>query len=363
MEEFAQTRGLDSLFEDDFTPLTERVDRTTQKSTKLRPQGNNQANHPRGQENSRPNAANQVEEADSQKNKASLGPKPSAAVRGDRSATGGINKPKLTETELSKRLEAAKVNSARREEAHRLAEADEASFQKREAQASQKRTQEGVTRRAMEGEREKNRLRKLGARAGREWDEGKDEEQVSSPRESQYRRGAHGGVAYRDGGRQQGGSTEHEPRYQEETERGYFGHRGGRGKGDRGRGDRSRGDRGRAPRGGRGRGSGFEGGKGIQNVYPNNQTTPPNLRADSEFPSLSTSRPGPKPGPRSKESKGPLQQPLASSQNDIASSSSKTEEDRVAMMVESKDAGVVSSPVVETESWADQVEANKGASG
>lgn len=94
-------------------------------------------------------------------------------------------------------MEAAKLNNARREEAHRLAEADEASFQKREMQALVKRREEGAARRYMDTEREKNRMRKLGAQGGREWDEGKETQEAGNGRGngSFYRRGVHIAVA------------------------------------------------------------------------------------------------------------------------------------------------------------------------
>ncbi|KAK4691828.1 hypothetical protein P7C71_g5256, partial [Lecanoromycetidae sp. Uapishka_2] len=282
MDEFAQTRGADDLFDDDFTPIAESA---TQKfdpqaedfnpkvqTFDLQPQLSQRGgrNAPRGRGNRRSdtnshpqqpilgaqppsnpsvgdapanqNAALQNETGSTnlpQQNPSQLrGP---TAVRGDRTATGGTIKPKLTEDELSERLAAAKLNSAKRVEAHRLAEADEASFQQREEQASKKRQEEGQARRQMNQEREKNRLRKLGAQAGREWDEGKEEQAAKEDRGSQYQRGAHGGVAYEGGrgrrtsnGYQNGGFM---PEY-EEKRGGYISR--GRGRGDRGRGGRGR---------------------------------------------------------------------------------------------------------------------------
>lgn len=195
MDEFAQTRQPDNLFDDDFTPIS--VEPAVQEAAPRR-------NHTLGR-NSNPSSSNSrpmAKPTDSEEVSKTPNTEPaSRAVRGDRSATGGITKPKLTEEELSARLEAVKLNNARREAAHRLAEADEASFQKQEAQEIQKRKELGVAREAMEKEREKNRLRKLGAQAGREWDEGKEDEPIRSPGESQYRRGVHGGIAYSGGNR------------------------------------------------------------------------------------------------------------------------------------------------------------------
>ncbi|KAJ5773094.1 hypothetical protein N7457_007990 [Penicillium paradoxum] len=118
------------------------------------------------------------------------------AVRGDRSATGGLRKPKLTEEELSKRIAAAKENAVKKAAAHARAEADQASFMEREQEAAKKRREELAHRRVMDNEREKNRQRKLKAQTGREWDSQKREEDYN-PRGggSQFRRGMHGGVS------------------------------------------------------------------------------------------------------------------------------------------------------------------------
>ena len=231
MDEFAQTRGADDLFDDDFTPIEAPISQSVElASPQQQPQpqphvqrggrkdrttrGGNQASHQPRQPRPQPqpslsetvtlqtlngsletssNTPNSPpkNETESETTPQLQQPKPPSAVRGDRTLTGGTLKPKLTEDELSARMAAAKLNNAKRAEAHRLAEADEANFQQREAQASQKRKEEGVARRMMNQEREKNRMRKLGAQGGREWDEGKAE-QVPE-RGSQYRRGAHGG--------------------------------------------------------------------------------------------------------------------------------------------------------------------------
>lgn len=236
MDEFAQTRQPDNLFDDDFTPIS--VEPAVQETAPRRSHTQGRNLNP-SSSNSRPMA----KPADSEEASKAPNTEPaSRAVRGDRSATGGITKPKLTEEELSARLEAVKLNNARREAAHRLAEADEASFQKQEAQEIQKRKELGVAREAMEKEREKNRLRKLGAQAGREWDEGKEDEPIRSPGESQYRRGVHGGIAYSGGGRRdrlntnwhqdnshQGGWGENVDREPWNAGRGSFARRDGRG--------------------------------------------------------------------------------------------------------------------------------------
>lgn len=326
MDEFAQTRGGDDLFDDDFTPITEPGIQSFESPpqaprARVSPQGRN-ISAPMGKEHRRPdNAPRQPQskpiatavaakikttntgDAPPEQNATSQEEpdptslpiqqpqapqiKPPTAVRGDRTATGGTIKPKLTEDELSARLAAAKLNNAKRAEAHRLAEADEASFQQREAHATQKRKEEGQAKRVMNMEREKNRLRKLGAQAGREWDEGKEEAEKREDRGSQYRRGAHGGVAYDSGrgggggGFRGGGSGYQNGDYNQDFREQRGGYR------ERGRGRGERADRGRG--GGRGRGS------LITNNNSTNKTSqvPPDPVAD--FPALPTTSKGTQP--------------------------------------------------------------------
>ncbi|KAE8356440.1 hypothetical protein BDV28DRAFT_102849 [Aspergillus coremiiformis] len=159
------------------------------------------------------------------------------AVRGDRSATGGIKKPKLTEEELSQRIAAARENAARKAAAHARAEADQASFLEREKVAEEKRRQERQNRRVMDSERERNRQRKLQALNGREWDSQKQEEDYN-PRggRGQFRRGMHGGVSgyvRRDFGDSQTGEETNNHQHNNPRGRGRGG-RGGRGRNDRG---------------------------------------------------------------------------------------------------------------------------------
>ena len=334
MDEFAQTRGADDLFDDDFTPIAGPTAQTSESQHPSSHRGGRHAPTPRGRGsrqssvNTKPRPAavernttpSETAQADanpispsevdpttpSQQQPPPVQQRPPTAVRGDRTATGGIAKPKLTEDELSARLAAAKLNNAKRAEAHRLAEADEASFQQREAQASQKRKEEGAARRAMNAEREKNRLRKLGQQAGREWDEGKQEQEASQG--SQYRRGAHGGVAY-DAVRGRGARNG----YQDAGHNpGFEGRRGGQGPGGRGRGDRVR--------GGRGRG---EANQGVHSRSINTTQKAPDPEVD--FPALPT--------PSKKEQHTPAQP------------SSKAEQPL--------------SPTVAGASWADEVQETK----
>ncbi|KAL9578534.1 MAG: hypothetical protein Q9212_005657 [Teloschistes hypoglaucus] len=295
----------DDLFDDDFTPIDEpfvpefvqppqpqtqrgRLNRGRGGRGRARATPNTQHQHntvsqpPTTSSTNTPNTTEPITATNEEPSQptepvTSTPSKASTSVRGDRSLTGGPQKPKLTEEELSARLAAAKLNSAKREEAHRVAEADEASFQQREAQASQRRQEEGRARRLMDQERERNRLRKLGAQGGREWDEGKEEQAVDS-RLSQYRRGAHGG-----GGGYQG-----------------FGDRAGdvegsevNGYAERGFGDRGYGPRGgRGGRGGRGRGRGGRGRGGYDNAAGNFEILqPPVPDAEADFPALPSAGP------------------------------------------------------------------------
>lgn len=106
-----------------------------------------------------------------------------ASVRGDRRGTGGVRKPKLTETELAEKMAQIQIKNASLTAAHARAEADAASFAEREqqakAQSAQRAKEERKDRQQMMGERERNRLRKLKALEGREWDMEKNEDDFS----------------------------------------------------------------------------------------------------------------------------------------------------------------------------------------
>ncbi|KAL8763489.1 MAG: hypothetical protein Q9184_000701 [Pyrenodesmia sp. 2 TL-2023] len=318
MDEFAQTRSPDNLFDDDFTPIDEPAVEdfiqpqppSSQRERSDGPRGRGRGRPIQHQQQHNQPTLSKQSSSDIPANSSATGtadaptsaaeasttepdttPKPSTAVRGDRSATGGTTKPKLTEKELSARLAAAKLNNAKREEAHRLAEADEASFHQREAQASQRRQEEGRARRLMDQEREKNRLRKLGAQGGREWDEGKGDQPSQDPRRSQYQRGAHGGAS----GYQ--GIANREVDLQPD-ENGGFGGRGYQTRGGRGRGGRGRGRGGRGRGGFENRGSDFE---ILKQPVPNTET---------DFPALPpTERPKPDGGSKPSKSQG-QQQPV-----------------------------------------------------
>ncbi|RDL36942.1 uncharacterized protein BP5553_04375 [Venustampulla echinocandica] len=124
------------------------------------------------------------------------------AVRGDRSATGGPVHKKLTDEELTIKLEKMAILNAQKAERHRLSEADQAAFQHREKELAkerrEKRVEEQKNSRQMEMERAKNRQRKIQAQGVREWDSEKVESDIvdgkGRGRTSEYVRGNHGGV-------------------------------------------------------------------------------------------------------------------------------------------------------------------------
>lgn len=194
------------------------------------------------------------------------------AVRGDRTATGGIPKPKLTKEELDAKLAAAKEKSKALSEKHAKAQADAADFEERERIAKQKRQEELVERRKLEGERERNRARKLQAVGGREWDAEKNEDDFRQPRYGQsIRRGP--------ADHQQDLSI-YEWRDEPDGQDGH-GHGRGRGRG-RGRGGRGRG-RGYDQRGGRG--NTFN--SGASSSLATEKTQPPLI---DDFPALPSNK-------------------------------------------------------------------------
>ncbi|KAI9850525.1 MAG: hypothetical protein M1838_005534 [Thelocarpon superellum] len=279
VDEFAQTRAPDDLFDDDFTPVAEPI---SQPVPPPAPRG--RGGHAPRESSERGTAGRgrggrreAAPVVPSDESKEGAAPATAAkdevrpgAVKGDRSGTGGVKKPKLSEDELSARLASIKLKNAAREEAHRRAEADEASFQQRERQEQAKRKEERQNRQVMEGERERNRLRKMKAVQGREWDaEKKDEDQVGGRGStgSQFRRGAYGGVVG-------GGVSNHDG--PAENERGGYAARGPGGRGDRGIGR------------GRGRGGRFA---GSPHQAHHTQTSAPDTKAEADFPALPATKP------------------------------------------------------------------------
>jgi hypothetical protein len=211
LDEFAHTRPPDDLFDDDFVPVDPETNfpepspviehPNPEPSTEIPPQESKAPlNAPRGprrttSSQTKPTPPSSSVPAPSEGEKASEGKEPrrdtAAAVRGDRSGTGGVRKAKLTEEELSAKLEAMKIKNAALVAAHEASVADAESFEAREAIAATRRREEGVKRRELMGEREKNRIRKLKAQGVREWDVGKEERESE---EKGLRRGMHGGV-------------------------------------------------------------------------------------------------------------------------------------------------------------------------
>ncbi|KAI9835927.1 MAG: hypothetical protein M1819_001825 [Sarea resinae] len=311
---FAQTREPDDLFDDDFTPAAEPVE-TEQPVEVLPPpiepglvpapkEGQNHFHRGQGERRGRGGrhgaggrkantSANDkvaaTSESQGQENVVDGTPAKEAgresggagggAVRGDRSRTGGVRKPKLTEDELSARLASIALKNASLEAAHARAEADEEAFQEREQQAQAKRREERQNRHILEGEREKNRLRKLKAVQGREWDAEKKEEDYSGRggrgNASQFRRGAYGGVAY-DGGAS-GAAGGEESREEVASRAGRGGMRGSRGRG--------------GIAGGRGRG-GYGGPSSTSDRNTTSTSTPPK---QADFPPLPASAGTPTP--------------------------------------------------------------------
>ena len=238
----------------------------------------------------------------------SLTPARPPAVRGDRTATGGIKKPKLTDEELSAKLAAAKTRSENISAAHARAEADAANFAERERAAAEKRIKDVASRKAMEGEREKNRARKMAVMGGREWDAEKNEEDFKMASRGRargnYTRGANGGVRV---------SREELPdddlrQYQWKDDRG-----GSRGRGRRGRRGSERGAaRGRTER-------------------RTDGTGQPDINAENDFPSL----------------------PATIKSKDDASKARRPDQNSSGLEVVP--------PTAEAGSWADQVEVSEAA--
>lgn len=206
VDEFAQTRPPDDLFGDDLTPVEQQIGEDVTPATSKRPSA--QRDHKSrgvrrgGSAATRPNPHITIDgdQLAQPSDDVIDQPRKDSSVRGDRSGTGGIKKAKLSEIELSERMAAVKMKNVTLEAAHARAEADKELSQVRETQAQERRKLERQNRQQMMGEREKNRLRKLDAAQGRDWDAEKYDEQRhhsgNGGREghSRYRRGAHGGV-------------------------------------------------------------------------------------------------------------------------------------------------------------------------
>jgi hypothetical protein len=128
------------------------------------------------------------------------------AVRGDRSGTGGVRKAKLTEDELTAKMEEMKVKNAALNAAHARSRADEESFRAREELASKKRAEERAAQGRIDGERKVAQERKLKAMGVREWDRDKDERDFAGaqPERRGLRGDGDGGLSVRGAGRGRG---------------------------------------------------------------------------------------------------------------------------------------------------------------
>ncbi|KAF1809750.1 hypothetical protein P152DRAFT_147914 [Eremomyces bilateralis CBS 781.70] len=248
-----------------------------------------------------------------------------SAVRGDRSATGGPKR--LTEEELSAKLQAMQLKNESLLAAHARAEADLASFEAREAEAARKQVVDRQNRQQMMGERERNRQRKLKAVGGREWDAEKKEEDFAESRRV-ARRGAHGGVV---GGHP--ASAAPEDGGAEDGSRSYASRGRGQGRG-----------RGREGRGGRG---GRDVSRGGEKSVKEKQQAPPTA---SDFPDL----------PATSKDTEPEVNPPTKLEFPIKPAN---DAEKVAIIDKSKanatnDTDILTtlSPAGEKKSWADQVE-------
>ncbi len=230
------------------------------------------------------------------------------AVRGDRTATGGIKKPKLTEEELTAKLAAAKTRSENRSAAHARAEADAASFNERERAVAEKRVKDAANRKVMEGEREKNRARKMAVMGGREWDAEKNEEDFKMASRDRGR----GNYPRGPNGRAQ---ASHEDVANDDLSQYQW-------KDDRG------GGRGRGKRAGRGSERGAVGGRAGRR---NDAAGQPDITADVDFPSL----------------------PATTKSRDDTSTARRQQPNR--------SSSEVISPTAGAGSWADQVEVSEAA--
>ncbi|KAL9053573.1 MAG: hypothetical protein Q9162_004670 [Coniocarpon cinnabarinum] len=209
MGAFAQTRPPEDLFSDDFTPLAQPVVEATDsiiptgpRQKSAQPQSQRHA-HRRPQDarnNQKPSGhvasagrTNPTETGDPASPQTSKSQAPT--VRGDRTATGGAAKSKLTEEELNAKMQAMKVKNTELEQAHARSQADEESFRANEAALKGRQKQDRVNRQVMLTERERNAQRKMQAQQGRDWDVSKQEADIVDRPQRRPMRGAHGGVA------------------------------------------------------------------------------------------------------------------------------------------------------------------------
>ncbi|KAK4987105.1 hypothetical protein LTR50_004880 [Elasticomyces elasticus] len=188
--ESMQTRQPDAHLDDDFTPISEPIveaplppptttaapARATRVIYRGRGRGNFQGRTDASAPSTQPHQTAAQPTAAQAPSDAPAGPRTQnkhAPI--DRSTTGGVRKPKLTDAELAEKMKAISIKNASLVAAHERAEADAAMFAQREVEAEQRRTLERRDRQQMMGERERNRDRKLKTVGRREWDAKKEE--------------------------------------------------------------------------------------------------------------------------------------------------------------------------------------------
>ncbi|KIV98808.1 uncharacterized protein PV09_08963 [Verruconis gallopava] len=417
VDEFAQTRPPDDLFDDDFTPVAEsqlvydpppqapaaqpeptfREPRYSNASKGELPRGVPRGPRGRGRGSGRgantsaaasapksssntgtastntqdgaAAAANGSDEAKTAVDAASTSPpasaptgpaagKPVPSVRGDRSLTGGPAKKKLTEDELNAKLAAMSLKNKALTEAHEKAQADQDAFAEREKIAAEKRRIERLERQALMGEREKNRQRKLQVMSGREWDAGKNEDDFKDEGR-RARRGAHGGIAGTRHAAPVGGEGDGDvPNGGDGAQR--DGHEGSRG---RGRG-----------RGGRGRGRGDHHNHHHHHSTPHKKDVQQSVPTSADFPELPSAAPPPKTdGGLPRDLEFPLKKKAATTEtparidttphkNGAAATAEENTTKAAAAQGESrpqldKQTSFGFSPAAEKRSWADQMDA------
>lgn len=301
MDEFAQTRPPDDLFDDDFTPIAQPiVEQDANYTAPPAQQPSAPPNAPRapraytsrGRGAAQPHQPRTIDTttaangAESSAQTAKPDRPQGNSVRGDRTLTGGPARAKLSDQELEEKMRSMALKNAELQAAHEKSAADAEAFAAREAAAAQRRREDRVNRQQMMGERERNRMRKLQSQGGREWDSEKKEEDFRGA-ERGARRGAYGGVAgsrYAVGEREQFAQTSSMAEAQdpvsqwvESQAREVFGDRGrGRGRGGRGR--------------GRGRG-GRENGDGAQRPQVQVPQAPPTASDFPDLPAASGAKP------------------------------------------------------------------------
>lgn len=265
--------------------------------------------------------------------------KPTHSVRGDRTLTGGLARTRLTEEQLNAKLASMRSKNEALQTAHARAEADQANFEAREAVLkkqdverkkllAEKQKAERQNRQQMMGEREKNRLRKLNAQGGREWDFEK-EEGFSGTGEERRRgavRGAHGGIAPSRGV----DDNQHTRSLEESEDTGSMSNHRGRGRGRGGRGSRG--------------GRGDHDGSRTQANKAREQQKPPSA---ADFPDLPTPTTSSQDAP-----KKTLDFPIKAKGAEAAQSTS-AETERPG--IKKQESFGIPSPMEKGSSWADEV--------